>query len=311
MTKPIIPLLTMQEVQKLFEPNIVSKPKLDSEKALEEHSSFLLLEVSGNNKESIVFRAEYNALILCISGTCDKEVGIHSFTMKPESIHLVRAGQLQSFSNQTEDVHCFILCFYTHIWKDFPVVYSTMEEMLNLDNEQAPNFNLDSHAFEQIFQRYKKIEREQEQKDPFYSAVSGLIILEVLYLIKRSTLLNLTKEKEKKRSAQQDKWLAFRKLVEEHFQTHKSVKEYASQLNISPKYLNEIVNRETGSSPTKHIQQRILAEARYLLAFTDMSVKEIAYLLQFESSTYFGKFFKRKTGSSPSAFRQKKNNFPY
>ncbi|SDI37608.1 helix-turn-helix domain-containing protein [Chryseobacterium jejuense] len=306
MTKPIIPLLTMQEVHRLFDANILSKPELNFGKIFADHAPFLLLEVVGNNKESIVFRAEYNALVLCVSGTCDKEVGMHSFKMKPKSIHWVKAGQLQSFNNQTEDVHCFILCFYTHIWKDFPVVVSTMEQLLNLEYDQVPNFNLDDHTFDQIFELYQKIDREQRQKASFYTAMSGLFILEILYLIKRSSLQAFTKDKEKKTSAQQDKWLAFKRLVEEHFQTHKSVKEYANQLNISPKYLNEIVNRETGSSPMKHIQQRILAEARYLLAYTDLSVKEIAYLLQFESSAYFGKFFRARTGSSPSVFRQER-----
>lgn len=306
MTKPIIPLLNMREVQRLFDANILSNPELDFEKAFEDPIPFLLLEVSGNNKESVVFRAEYNVLILCVSGTCDKEIGIHSFIMQPQSIHWVKAGQLQSFSNQTEDVHCFILCFYTHLWKDFPVVVSTMEQLMNPDYDEVPNCNLNDHAFHQVLELFQKIDQEQRQKAPFYTAISGIIILEILYLIKRASLETSPKEKKKKRSAQQEKWLAFKKLVEKHFPTHKSVKEYADQLNITPKYLNEIVNRETGSSPMKHIQQRILAEARYLLAYTGLSVKEIAYLLQFESSAYFGKFFKAGTGSSPSAFRQKR-----
>lgn len=198
MTKPIIPLLDMKEVQRLFDTNILPDPALNLEKDFADHVPFLLLEVFGNNKESIVFRADYNALILCVSGICDKQIGIHTFTMEPKSIHWVKAGQLQSFSNQTEDVRCFILCFYTHLWKDFPVVVSTLEQLINTDYDEVPNLKLNDHAFHQILELFRKIDLEQKQRAPFYTAISGVIILEILYLIKRSSIETLPKEKRHK-----------------------------------------------------------------------------------------------------------------
>lgn len=115
--------------------------------------------------------------------------------MEPKSIHWVKAGQLQSFSNQTEDVRCFILCFYTHLWKDFPVVVSTLEQLINTDYDEVPNLKLNDHAFHQILELFRKIDLEQKQRAPFYTAISGVIILEILYLIKRSSIETLPKEK--------------------------------------------------------------------------------------------------------------------
>lgn len=84
----------------------------------------------------------------------------------------------------------------------------------------------------------------------------------------------------------------------------KTANDYAKALAIHVNYLNKAVKETTGKSTTTHITERIVREAKALLHHTNWNVAEIAYALGFEYPTYFNNFFKKLTGSNPSAFRE-------
>jgi AraC family transcriptional regulator, transcriptional activator of pobA len=81
----------------------------------------------------------------------------------------------------------------------------------------------------------------------------------------------------------------------------------ASQLNISPSYLSELLRVLTGQSTQQHIHDKLIEKAKEKLSSTDLSVSEIAYELGFEHPQSFSKLFKTKTSLSPLAFRQSFN----
>ena len=98
---------------------------------------------------------------------------------------------------------------------------------------------------------------------------------------------------------------AFRQILETNFPTVKSPAAYAALLNISGPYLNECVKDTTGHSVSYHIQQRIVLEAKRLLYHSGKSVKEIATHLGYDDYPYFSRLFKKITGMSALAFRNK------
>ena len=95
----------------------------------------------------------------------------------------------------------------------------------------------------------------------------------------------------------------FKTLIEDKFSEWHMVKDYASEIHISPKHLSQTVKNITGKVAKEHILDRVLLESKRLLLHTDASIKEIAYDVGFEEPLHFSGFFKRKTGSSPTIFR--------
>lgn len=83
----------------------------------------------------------------------------------------------------------------------------------------------------------------------------------------------------------------------------RTAQDYANALAIHVNYLNRAVKETTGRSTTAHITTRIASEAKALLQHTDWNVADIAYALGFEYNTYFNNFFKKMTGTNPTAFR--------
>lgn len=98
---------------------------------------------------------------------------------------------------------------------------------------------------------------------------------------------------------------AFKELLEKNYRICKSPGRYAEKLNISTAYLNECIHHTTGFSVSQHIRERIILEAKRLLYHTDKSVKEISFELGYDDYPYFSRIFKKSTGMSPLAFRNK------
>lgn len=75
-------------------------------------------------------------------------------------------------------------------------------------------------------------------------------------------------------------------------------------LNISPKYLSDLLRKETGQSTQDHIHDFIIERAKNILLNSHIGVSEIAYKLGFSYPQYFSKIFKKHVQMSPSEFRQ-------
>ena len=81
------------------------------------------------------------------------------------------------------------------------------------------------------------------------------------------------------------------------------VKYFASQLNLSPNYLSDLLNKYTGKSTQEHIHLKLIEKAKALLWSTRNPISSIAYDLGFEHPSHFTKLFKSKTGYSPKEYR--------
>ena len=97
---------------------------------------------------------------------------------------------------------------------------------------------------------------------------------------------------------------SFLKLVSEHHGTERNMAFYADQLCLTPKYLSKLVKDVSGQSGPDWIDSFVILEAKNMLKYSDMPVKEIVYRLHFPNASVFYKFFRTHTGVSPSEYRK-------
>lgn len=86
-----------------------------------------------------------------------------------------------------------------------------------------------------------------------------------------------------------------------------SVPEVAHHLQVSPRYLSDMLRSLTGQNAQQHIHDRLIERAKTVLSTTNLTVAEIAYQLGFEHPQSFNKLFKRHTNLSPTIFRKSFN----
>jgi AraC family transcriptional regulator, transcriptional activator of pobA len=94
-------------------------------------------------------------------------------------------------------------------------------------------------------------------------------------------------------------------IVERDHAITRSVAHYARQAGISARRLAELVHDQAGKSPKQVIDERVILEQKRLLAHSDLSVKELAARTGFAEPTNLVKFFRRHTGATPLAFRER------
>jgi len=82
-----------------------------------------------------------------------------------------------------------------------------------------------------------------------------------------------------------------------------TVQYIASELNLSPNYLSDMLRVQTGQTTQQHVQNRVIEKAKELLSTTKLSVSEIAYQLGFEHPQSFHRLFKSRASVSPLDFR--------
>ncbi len=93
-------------------------------------------------------------------------------------------------------------------------------------------------------------------------------------------------------------------LIGAHFRERRPVSFYAERLGVSPTHLNRLTRAAAGTSVQEQVTRRVLEAARRDLVFTPTPVQAIAYSLGFADPAYFNRFFRKRTGSTPGAFRR-------
>jgi AraC family transcriptional activator of pobA len=92
-------------------------------------------------------------------------------------------------------------------------------------------------------------------------------------------------------------------LLEAHYLEHWKVADYARALAVTPTHLSRVLRVATGGPASRLIDGRVMREARRNLAYTNLNISTIAYMLGFADPAYFSRVFTRALGVSPRGFR--------
>lgn len=93
--------------------------------------------------------------------------------------------------------------------------------------------------------------------------------------------------------------------IRESLESETTIQDIAEELGVSYSNFRKLFKEYTGLSPSTYQQELRLLRAKELLSTTDLSIKEIAYRLNFESPDYFSAKFKAKMGIKPSEVKTK------
>jgi AraC family transcriptional activator of pobA len=120
-----------------------------------------------------------------------------------------------------------------------------------------------------------------------------------------SLLLRLGRNRSEKQETKSDSLLEkFRALLDLHFSKQHGVDFYANLLKVSPKKLTTQAVKHLKKPAGTLIQERCLVEAKRLLAFSELSVAEIAFAVGYQDANYFARLFRQKVGLTPGRFRR-------
>lgn len=97
----------------------------------------------------------------------------------------------------------------------------------------------------------------------------------------------------------------FMTLLNQYHNTERSVSFYADKMFLTPNYLSGEIKKKTGKTALDWINQFVILEAKAQLKYSEHSVQQIAYQLNFPTQSAFGKYFKKYVGVGPKEYREK------
>jgi len=101
---------------------------------------------------------------------------------------------------------------------------------------------------------------------------------------------------------------AFQKEILNSIDSTKKISDYAKILNITPVHLNRICRSLVQKTALQIVHEKLITESKKYLLYTNKTVSEIAYSLNFKDPSHFSKFFKKYVNVSPRRFRQSQTN---
>ena len=265
---------------------------------------------SASEMEIFRFPSRLNALIIGVGteGETSLTSNLQEFRLKKDSLFIFSPKHiLQEQSNNRFKAHLIVIA------PDFlkRINIDTKRMMpLFLQFGSLPCMEL-TQAESQSFRSFiSMVEQELKGSETdFSSEIIGGLIAATIYKVGDILTHYLTEHPEVDspiHNRAEEYFRQFTELLGEHYKHERSVGFYARQLCITPKYLTTLIKRISGKSVSEWIDNYVILEAKTLLKYSNMSVQEIAYYLNFPNQSFFGSYFKRNAGMSPSQYKAKK-----
>lgn len=236
-----------------------------------------------------------NDFALITKGSMTKTIGLESFSLHADQFLFTPKNSITT----TKNVSVNLEGFYCHFSSDFiannPFLkqWQTQSVLQNLLFLNEGEMEVLLSLLKRILFLYKEA-KDNPQNYRLIQYYLSTFIAEISVISERKT----------SKISVHPLIPKFRQLVNEKFKESKSVKFYADLLHVTPNHLNKIVKKETGKTTSDFIDHICILEAKVLLLQTNSSISQIAYELGYEDTSYFSRFFKRYTDTSPSSFRK-------
>jgi len=165
----------------------------------------------------------------------------------------------------------------------------------------SPAILLETECCDEAHALMEKMLREFQADNAFKQEILRGMLLQLMVLLSRQLPLETVPGISRH---QRVVLRNFERLIETHYRDKRLPRDYAEMLYITPNHLNALVNSVIGKPAGELIRDRVVLEAKRLLVNSDMTISQIADLLNFEDNAYFTRFFKKYTAMSPEIFRQ-------
>ncbi len=247
--------------------------------------------------------------IFCLKGHFSLDLNLNTFELKENTLIFIVPGNIIRVSemelSNLEKFRFFMIAvsreFMTSLRLDFNHLFN--ESMIVFNN---PCIRLKGDSL-RISAKYLELAADLLTSDiPNKKDSVGSLLTSVLYLLASiwAQAISVAKQSALAPSARNKMVLdQFLRLVTEYHNTQRNVTFYAEKLCLTPKYLSKIIKSVSGRSAPEWIDSFVILEAKNLLKYSDISIKQIVFRLHFCNQSVFYKFFKSHTGMTPSEYR--------
>ena len=248
-------------------------------------------------------RHDYHEVIWFTGGEGVHYVEFAGYEIKPDMIFFLARNQIHSYK-QHSVLEGHLLRFDDNFLRPEPKGGLASLEFSVFKPGPLPYRTLMEGQVERFSVLLTQIRKEiSSQETPRHEELLSLLIK--AFLIEAERLYQAEEKIQSERLELLTTFHAFISLIEAHYKQHLSVWQYAEKLGFSSKTLNSICRSVAGISTKKIIDERMILEAKRYLVHSQLSIKEICFILGFDDPAHFSKFFKSQVNLYPLDFRNR------
>lgn len=246
-------------------------------------------------------RLKATTVLICLTGVIDCNINLHNYLIGENHMLINFAGDIIHI-NKAEDISGYAIIlseeFLQQIQLDFR--FRAMSYITLRDNGPIAVPYEELTYLKPYYMLMKK--NMEEGKGEVVRGLAIALSHTIISLIQRYQPQRAPESERNETRAQQlfDK---FMKLLGAYHTKERSLQFYAGKMNLTPKYVSGMIKSFSGKSALDWINEYVVLEAEMMLRYTDMTVQEITYALNFPTQSAFGKYFKQQSGVSPKRYR--------
>ncbi len=183
------------------------------------------------------------------------------------------------------------------LYYDVNTVVDLLRFTLSAENENIKEEHLVGRENEQWMEEYFRLIYSISAMQPFDRRSVEHLLLSLHYRIVDSSASS-----HHPKGRKEELFCLFIKQLNTHSGKH-DLAFYAERINISPQYLSRLVFEASGTSASNWINRAITMQAKLLLRYSGLTIEQIAEVLNFSTTPYFCRFFKREVGLTPAKYR--------
>lgn len=253
---------------------------------------------------------DYEALVILFCSKGRLHVNISGNDIDMSASDVLVCHTMQSFNDImfSADLQCAVVAmtsqYVSRLLVDEPSVINRFMQI-----HENPLLHIESEMEKTPHFGNIIVGKLQQQDQPyFHSSLDALMRFFLLELLRLYTIHHNLETEEEFITPNSSITKRFLWLLAKDKGYHRTVQYYADQLCITPKHLSSVCRAESGKTPSQWIQKRTMELIVNFLTASDLSIKEIAAVLDFPNISFFGKYVKQHIGISPSAYRKKIRN---
>ncbi len=240
----------------------------------------------------------FEELIIGMQGGLEHFIDFENTTMEAPLISFVTKGKVHRVIPKITDGHCdmWVLRFKSEFIPEI-----TFQLYANYHNHAMIKLSRD-YCFHRMTTVCELIHSEMQQSNPDLSVVRHL--LTALFIMIESERSKSSPGHNNLSATQNTTLHNFMLILEENYRRPLGVEFYAEKLFMSTRNLNLICKNILQQTASEIIETRKLLEAKNQLTHSDKIIAEIGFDLGYSDNAYFTKVFKKRTGQTPSEFRE-------
>ncbi|GGI25814.1 helix-turn-helix domain-containing protein [Pedobacter mendelii] len=255
------------------------------------------------------FRATSFAFILIVKGKLNIKTNFVSEVLKQKDILFIFPDSIYEIDN-IQDISFIKVGFSKNYLTQQGISLSTAQNYRTFRAQSINKFSLTKEEYTDLYHDMLALRKKlklpsdiSQRNDIIRNSFIEILFDLILLSNKRFSLVPA------KRDSKLELTTNFLNLLSEQFKKEKRVIYYANKLCITPRHLSQVVKQVTEKTAGELIDEMVIGEAKILLNNHLLNISEVALALSFSNPSFFGKYFKKNAGVSPSKYKQQ-NHIP-